>query len=127
VTPRDILLRAGDHISQGWCQDVDARSENGDHVYPWSAVARSWSLLGSLMATEGNGKHAIGRLPVHELGQAIVVLGEAAHTHSLEAWNDDPARTKDEVLAVVDDALLLLHSGGGTFVREAAAASVRGN
>jgi hypothetical protein len=127
VTPRDILLRAGDLISQGWCQDADARSENGEHVYPWSPLARSWSLLGSLMATEGVGRSAIGRIPVHELGQAIVVLGEAAHTHSLEAWNDEAARTKSDVLAVVADALLVLHAGGGTFVREAAAAEVPRN
>jgi hypothetical protein len=127
VTPRDILLRAGNLINQGWCQDADARSENGGDVYPWSPLARSWSLLGSLMATEGVGRSAVGRLPVHELGQAIVVLGEAAHTHSLEAWNDDAARTKADVLAVVDEALLVLRAGGGTFVREATSASVAGN
>jgi hypothetical protein len=127
VTPRDILLRAGDLISQGWCQDADARSENGERVHPWSPLARSWSLLGSLMATEGVGRSAIGRLPVHELGQAIVVLGEAARTHSLEAWNDNAARTRADVLAVVDDALLVLRAGGGTFARSATAADVPRN
>jgi hypothetical protein len=120
VTPTEILLRASDLIHAGWCQDADARSENGRRVYPWSPLARSWSLLGSLMATEGVGRHAVGRIPVHELGQAIVVLGEAASTHSLEAWNDDPDRTRAEVILALDDALLVLRAGGGTFVREAA-------
>ena len=48
--------------------------------------ARSWSLLGALVATEGVGRGAVGRIPVDELGRAIVMLGEAANTHSLEAW-----------------------------------------
>jgi hypothetical protein len=51
-----------------------------------------------------------GRLPVHELGVAIVVLGEAANTHPLEAWNDDSNRTQASVLRAFDTALALAWS-----------------
>jgi hypothetical protein len=95
-------------IRQGWCQNDDAHDANGDRVEPWSMQARSWSVLGALVATEGVGRGAIGRIPVDELGRAIVVLGEAANTHSLEAWNDDARCTQRAAIAVFDGALALL-------------------
>lgn len=127
VTPRAILTRGRALIRQGWCQDDDAHDANGDRVEPWSMEARSWSLLGALVATEGVGRDAIGRVPVDELGRAIVVLGEAANTHSLEAWNDDPMRTQAAVVAAFDGALALLHEREGAFPGRAATARAIGN
>ena len=95
-------------VRRGWCQDDDAQDGHGVRVEPWSMQARSWSVLGALVATEGVGRGAVGRIPVDELGRAIVALGQAANTHSLEAWNDDPRRTKPTVVAVFDRALAVL-------------------
>ena len=127
VTPRTILIRGRDLIRRGWCQDDDAHDANGDRVEPWSMQARSWSMLGALVATEGVGRGAVGRIPVDELGRAIVVLGEAANTHSLEAWNDDPIRTQAAVVAAFDGALALLHEREGAFPERTATARASGN
>jgi hypothetical protein len=89
--------------------------------------ARSWSLLGALVAAEGVGRGAVGRIPVDELGRAIVVLGEAANTHSLEAWNDDPRCTQAAVVAAFDRALTLLHEREGAFPARLATARAIGN
>ena len=125
MTPRTILVRGRDLIRQGWCQDDDARDANGERVEPWSMAARSWSMLGALVATEGVGRGAIGRIPVDELGRAIVLLGEAANTHSLEAWNDDARCTKTAVVAAFDGAILLLDRDDA-FARRAATARASG-
>jgi hypothetical protein len=108
VTPRAILICGRNLIRQGWCQGDDAHDANGDRVEPWSMEARSWSVLGALVATEGVGRGAVGRIPVDELGRAIVVLGEAANTHSLEAWNDDARCTQRAAIGAFDGALALL-------------------
>ena len=127
MTPRAILMCGRNLVHQGWCQDDDAHDANGDRVEPWSMEARSWSLLGALVATEGVGRGAVGRIPVDELGRAIVVLGEAANTHSLEAWNNDPGRTQASVVAVFDRALALLHEREVAIPGRAATARATGN
>jgi hypothetical protein len=128
VTPKAILICGRDLIRQGWCQDDDAHDANGNRVEPWSMQARSWSMLGALVATEGVGRGAIGRIPVDELGRAIVVLGEAANTHSLEAWNDNPRCTQSAVVAAFDGALALLAARENTlFAGQASTARATGN
>jgi hypothetical protein len=128
MTPRAILIRGRDLIRKGWCQDDDARDANGDRVEPWSKQARSWSMLGALVATEGVGTGAIGRIPVDELGRAIVVLGEAANTHSLEAWNNDPRCTQTAVVDVFDGALALLEDReSALFAGQASTVRATGN
>jgi hypothetical protein len=128
VTPRTILMCGRDLIRQGWCQNDDAHDANGDRVEPWSMEARAWSMLGALVATEGVGRGAIGRIPVDELGRAIVVLGEAANTHSLEAWNDRPTCTQASVIGAFDGALALLDERENTlFAGQASTARATGN
>ena len=39
------------------------------------------------------------------LGDATEALGEVLETASLERWNDDPARSRDEVLGAFDRLL----------------------
>jgi hypothetical protein len=128
MTPKAILTCGRDLIRQGWCQDDDAQDGNGDQVEPWSMEARSWSVLGALVATEGVGRGAIGRIPVDELGRAIVVLGEVANTHSLEAWNDDARCTQTAAIAAFDGALALLDEREhALFVGQASTARATGN
>jgi hypothetical protein len=122
------LIRGRNLIRRGWCQDDDAHDANGDRVEPWSMRARSWSLLGALVATEGVGRGAIRAIPVDELGRAIVLLGEAANTHSLEAWNDDPSCTQEAVIAAFDGALALLDEReNALFTSQASTARATGN
>jgi hypothetical protein len=107
VTAREVLMDARGRIQQGWCQGADARDADGRRVAPWSPDARSWSVLGALVASEGDldvRAHATGA----ELGRAVSVLAEAVGSSSLQAWNDEPERTRDEVVAAFDRALARL-------------------
>ena len=45
-----ILMRAHELVAYGWCQGADARDQRDGPVPPWSEEARSWSLLGALVA-----------------------------------------------------------------------------
>lgn len=126
MAPSEIAYRARELIDRGWCQGVDAQDGRGLQVDPWSPRARSWSLLGALVGAEGVGI-AVGRLPVTELGRAIVALGEVANTHSLQAWNDDSTRTKTEVLAVLDAALAALRADETTHPDGSATSRSAGN
>lgn len=127
ITSQAILIGGRNLIRQGWSQGADARDVDGRRIHPWSMQARSWSLLGALVAIEGVGRGSIGRLPVHELGVAMVVLGEAANTHSLETWNDDSSRTQASVVAAFDTALGLLARREDVSAGLAAAARATGN
>jgi len=39
------------------------------------------------------------------LGDATQAIGDVTGTASLDGWNDDSARTVDEVIATIDQAL----------------------
>jgi hypothetical protein len=108
VNASDILSRARSLILDGWCQGADARDAVGREVLPWSREAQAWSVLGALVGGDGVGRSQIGVIPILELGEAIVALGEAGDTHSLQAWNDQAGRTQDEVLALFDRALAVV-------------------
>ena len=103
----EILSRARSLIVEGWCQRADARDALGREVMPWSPDARAWSVLGALVGADGVGRPPLEMMPIVELGEAVVALGDAGSTDSLEAWNDVDHRTKAEVLALFDRALAL--------------------
>jgi hypothetical protein len=84
-------------------------------VPAWSEDARSWSVLGALLASwhreQGAGLDvdvAAHSVDARALGDATAALGEAAGTASLEQWNDEPRRTLDEVTAGIDRAVTML-------------------
>jgi len=110
VTAKQILFGARELVHEGWCQGVDARDARGQRCAPWNRDARTWSVLGALVASEGDEPdvRAHSSASVAELGHAVALLAEAAGTRTLQAWNDEPARTRDEVLAAFDRALALL-------------------
>ena len=108
MTTGEILLWARGRIAQGWCQGVDARDARGQRCSPWHSDARSWSMLGALVVSEAADDDVLGHASRGELGDAVALLAEAVGTSSLQAWNDDPVRTPEEVLAAFDRALALL-------------------
>lgn len=110
VTAKEILVGARDLVRQGWCQGVDARDGRDERCAPWSRDARAWSVLGALVASEGEGPdvRAHSSASLAELGQAVALLAEAAGTRSLQAWNDEPERTRDDVIAAFERALARL-------------------
>ena len=78
----------------------------------WSEDARSWSVLGALLA----GWHhqqadsldmdfVAHGFDARALGDATEAIGDVTGTASIERWNDDSARTVEEVIETVDRAL----------------------
>ena len=115
LTAAAMVTEARGLVARGWCQGTHARDRRGINVAAWSSEARSWSLLGALLATwhrhEADALDAdiVAHLAEAEaLGGATQVLGEAVGTASLEQWNDHPQRTAADVLKALDRALRLL-------------------
>src|SRR5437667_4681375 len=100
VTAKQILFGARELVHEGWCQGVDARDARGERCAPWNRDARTWSVLGALVASEGDDPdvRAHSSASVAELGHAVSLLAEAADTSSLQVWNDAPGRTQEDVL-----------------------------
>ena len=100
----DLLQRACELVRSGWSQHADARSADGDEVKPWQEAAVAWSLLGALVAAlEEQADH--GReLPLEHLAAALNELADRIDDDSLANWNDEPTRTRDDVIDALDAA-----------------------
>jgi hypothetical protein len=115
LTAAAMVTEARGLVVRGWCQGTHARDRRGLEVPAWSDDARSWSLLGALLASwqrhdaDALEADVISHLVEAEaLGGATEVLGEVVGTASLEQWNDDPRRKQADVLEALDRALRLL-------------------
>jgi hypothetical protein len=96
----ELLRRASDLIRRGWTQHAESRDAAGAEVEPWQPTATCWSLLGALVAaleevTDG------GDLPLAQLADALDALALFVDSDSLADWNDDPRRTRDDVIGVL--------------------------
>jgi len=92
-------------IERGWTQHADARTADDSVVHPCDGSAVSWSLLGALVvAVEGvaasNGEYAA----IRELARTCVLLADIVDSDSLEEWNDDAERTRQDVLGALEQA-----------------------
>ena len=113
-TAAAILSEARGLLVSGWSRGAQARDRAGNVVPAWSEDARSWSLLGALLASWQRQDEDLDvdfvahAIDARALGDATQAIGEVTGTAAIERWNDDPARTQDEVLATIDRALEVL-------------------
>lgn len=100
----ELLRRACDLVRSGWTQHADARSAEGVEVQPWQKAAVAWSLLGALVAAlEERAEH--GRdLPLDHLAAALKELADRIDDDSLASWNDEPSRTHEDVIDMLEAA-----------------------
>ena len=102
-------------VESGWCQGAHARDGAGLEVPSWSEEARSWSLLGALLSSwhrqdsQADADVVAHLADAHALGEATEVLGEVVGTASLERWNNTTKRTRADVVAAMDSALVALN------------------
>lgn len=82
--------KAIDYIRKGWTQGFSARNREGCGVDPKSSCAVKWCALGAISAAYQSR---------HKWADALTKLEVAVGTKGIGAWNDDPKRTKSEVLA----------------------------
>jgi hypothetical protein len=93
-------------LTAGWCQGAEAHDEQGKPVEPWDVMAVSWSLAGAIRAAAGDAGDEDGELERDALRALAFVLEMPAD--ELPAWNDDPRRTRRDVLAACDCAVELV-------------------
>ena len=105
----ELLRMAGDLVAQGWSQHADARTAWGEPTQAWADEAAQWSLLGALVASlERLDERNEGRRLIEDLARVCVALADVIDCDSLELWNDDPARTREQVVHSLDAASHLL-------------------
>ena len=100
----ELLHNAHALVAQGWCQGTEARDAAGQAIDVGSQDAASWSLLGALQATTVSDPST----GLQDIGNAVAALAELILDPSLANWNDSEARTKLEVLSVLEDAEVLV-------------------
>lgn len=87
-------MKAIDYIKKGWIQEAEAKTKNGVLCHAISPLAVKWCAIGAITAAYSNPidrQRAIDRL-VYIIHRGIVT------------WNDDPKRTKKQVLAAFKKA-----------------------
>jgi hypothetical protein len=116
------ILKAGRaKIEQGWSQGANTRDEDGNApVANWLGILTKppvrWCTYGAVVDIDGHGdvfrRTTSGHDKCHELLPALGLLkmaiyGEALAPYRISAWNDEPNRTKEDVLAAYDRAIAL--------------------
>ena len=94
-----ITLKARESIESGWTQKALARNNKGFCVHPLDSGAVSWNIIGSF-ETDGD------LVKIREAALKIIrdIVWDKSRS-TLVRWNDDPNRTKEDVLEVFDIAL----------------------
>jgi hypothetical protein len=91
-----MLSDAHGLIVSGWCQGAGAVDEMGRQIEPSSAFARRWSAPGALeriWRRSGGDQDEV----LQAFERANLALAAAVRDVP-QRWNDDPGRTRDEVL-----------------------------
>lgn len=92
-----MLERAIARIERGWTQGASARDAAGERVYlAHDPKAVCWCLVGAIQAEERKQFRASDAL-YNVLFDKLPRKG----FRNLSEWNDEPGRTRDEVLALL--------------------------
>ena len=98
----DISKEMRDKISKGWCQNTNAQDDLGLTVSVSSPRASSYCLAGALSSSLGKYCDRYYDFSTEDL--IYKKLHEKINT-SVIKWNDDPKRTKKQVLALLDSVI----------------------
>ena len=101
----DALRAIQGRIETGWSQEAHARDASGDQVPLGRDDAVAWTLCGAF-ALASKGRHSNGHLQA-----ALRALAEVTEMESLNGWNDEATRTKEEVLDALDAAIVRVEGG----------------
>lgn len=100
MLPLEILQEARKKLEAGWCQGRSLRVKGNDQVEYCLSGAIYYSLPSTLLLSI-DAQH---RLLLVVLG-LLVRANPELETYYFPTWNDDPQRTKEQVLQVVDRAI----------------------
>jgi hypothetical protein len=97
--PAEALRAVRARIASGWSQDAAARDRAGNEVPLCSEDAEAWTLCSAFALAGKDG------IPINRLPPALRAIAEVTGMDSIEDWNDDLSRTKQQVLDALDDAI----------------------
>ena len=103
MEPSEILTKAADLIeSKGFCKQAYSIDENGKEVDYLSDKAVAFCSIGAIETVSYPST-------LDDTGNAYIAINRVIFPTglSLEDWNDDPDRTKDEVVEAFRKAALL--------------------
>ncbi len=115
----EVLRGAQRRLHRGWTSGHQGRTHQGDPVPPEHPEAASWCAFGAIRAEcmarfperpwEG---HLLAEATARYVGSALRQRGapilKQSAPRTLMEWNDCPARSQDEVLAIYEQTLLAL-------------------
>jgi hypothetical protein len=96
----ELLHEAGALVTAGWCQGATARDPAGNITDVRTGDASAWSLLGALQAAALRDSST----RIDDIALAVAAIAELIEDPSLSHWNDAAARTKLEVVGLLDRA-----------------------
>lgn len=112
---RDVLRRAKEYVSRGWCQHSPACDNVGFAVVPHDVKAVSWCVTGAVEraifdvhgeARPPEGGWGVGGHRYRIARKIKPVIAALMQTDDEPGWNNAPGRTQAEVVALFDRALL---------------------
>ncbi len=90
---RGSRMKPSQYIAKGWCQGRSALDSEGKFVFAESTSAIQWCLIGALRVAYNESREQSYKV----IKKLEVKLGYPG----LSIWNDDPKRTKAEVIALL--------------------------
>jgi hypothetical protein len=94
-------MKPSDYIRRGWTQGTLAENADGVHVIATDSDACKWCLMGAINASFGTVEKSQPALVAAQ--KAIAELtGKNIGNISLSQWNDEPGRTQEEVIKLLE-------------------------
>ena len=104
MTTKEVLIQARGFIERGWTQRASARAAEGYPVRSKSPSACEWCASGAIRAVLPNSRN------IKEFWEYFFDLVKPHF--SLIEFNDDPKTTKEDVLALYDEAIAKCDDNG---------------
>jgi hypothetical protein len=101
----DALRNVRVRIASGWSQEADARDALGQEVPLAAEQAVAWTLSSAFALAGKDG------IPMNHLPAALRALRAVTGMSSLDGWNDEAGRTKQEILDALDAAIECVEAG----------------
>lgn len=98
---KNILIEVRALLAKGWCQKEYATTATGDPVSEYDPRAASFCFLGAFHKA----RNILGLHSSKHPGITLTDYEQALHIDNVVYYNDFPGRTKEEILALIDEAL----------------------
>lgn len=106
MNSKQILIRVREIINAGWCRNKWSADEHGNFVSVEDRRACQFCIRGALVKTEMESYPKSTPESIAVFDQAKKAIGKMIPGGiGITPWQDNPKRTKEEVLAVIDMAI----------------------